>query len=175
MDSTTVTDTSRDNPFVIDPDGGLSWEATSPSVFQDYDWELQTFVGGIPITIESAHEANTNGDQENGGEVPDIRAYADTRGIDLDLYRGVYKVGGSAASCDGFGFVEITGDGMDTIALIALIVAVTLLIVLIVLMFTGREVVVATTDGDEVVVVEQEAPEVLDSEQNRIDGGSNDV
>jgi hypothetical protein len=175
VDSTTVTDTSRANPFVIDPDGGLTWEATSPSVFQDYDWELTAFIGGIPITIESAHEANTNGDEENGGEVDDIRAYADTRGIDLDLYRGVYKVGGSAGSCDGFGFVEITGDGMDTIALIALIVAITLLIVLIVLMFTGREVVVATTESEEVVVIEDEAPGGVDSDPNRLDGDSSDL
>lgn len=174
LDSTTVTDTSKSNPFLIDSDGGLSWEASSPTVFEDYDWELKVYLGGIPVTIESAHEENSAGDQENGGEVGDIGAYADSRGIDIDLYRGVYKVGGSAEACDGFGFVEITGEGMDTVALIALIVAITLLIILLVLTFTGRDAVAATTQSEEVVVVEDEVPEGFDSDENRLDGESSD-
>jgi hypothetical protein len=145
IDETSVVDTSRGNPFAIDPDGGLAWAATSPSVFEDYEWSLQVVVGGIPITIDSGTEANDAGATVNGGDVDDVRAYTEEKGIDLDLYRGVYEVGGSAASCDGFGFVEVTGDGMDTVALIALIAGVTLLVVLIVLTFAGREAVVATT------------------------------
>ena len=175
LDSTTVTDTSKSDPFRIDPDGGLAWEASSPTVFEDYDWEINAYLGGIPITIESAHEENSAGDQENDGEVSDVRALADSRGIDLDLYRGVYKVGGSAETCDGFGFVEITGEGMDIVALIALIVAITLLIVLIVLMFAGHETVVATTQSEEVVVVEDEATEGLSTDPQRTDGGGSDV
>lgn len=174
VDSTTVIDSSRDDPFVIDPDGGLSWEATSPSVFQDYDWELHALVGGIPVPIASAHEDNADGDQENGGEVDDVRAYATLLGIDLDLYRGVYEVGGSAATCDGFGFVEIGGEGMDTMALIALIVAITLLAILVVLMFSGREVVAVATEGDHVVVVEDGVPEGLESTENGPDAESSD-
>jgi hypothetical protein len=173
LDSTTVTDTSRGDPFAIDPDGGLTWEATSPSVFEDYDWEINVYLGGIPVTIESAHEENAEGDQENGGEVSDVRAYADVLGIDIDLYRGVYKVGGSAESCDGFGFVEITGEGMDTIALISLIVAITLLIILIVLTFVGRDTVVVATEGDEIVVIEDEVPEGQEiGEDPRVQGDS---
>lgn len=174
VDSTTVTETSKSNPFQIDLDGGLSREASSPAVFQDYDWELNVDVGGIPVTIESDHEENSDGDQENSGEVDDIRSYADSRGIDIDLYRGVYEVGGSAATCDGFGFVEITGEGLDTVALIALIVAITLPIILIVLIFVGREAVVVTTQSEEVVVVEDEGPRGTSSDQNRLDGGSSD-
>jgi hypothetical protein len=138
LDSTTVTDTSRGDPFEIDPDGGLTWSATSPEAFMDYDWELHAVFGGIPISIESGHEANEAGDTENGGDVDDVRAYAADRGIDLDLYVGVYEVGGSAATCDGFAFVRIVGDGMDTIALISLIAAITFFVILIVLTFVGR-------------------------------------
>ena len=45
-DSTTVTDTSRDDPFTIDPSGGLTWESSSPSVFQDYEWRIWVDIGG---------------------------------------------------------------------------------------------------------------------------------
>lgn len=138
VDTTNVTDTSRGDPFVIDPDGGLIWAATSPTVFEDYDWEIHVVVGGLPLTVDSGTEANDAGDLVNDGDVSDVGAYAEERGIDLALYRGVYEVGGSAASCDGFGFVKILGDGFDTVALIALITAVTLFVILLVLTFVGR-------------------------------------
>ncbi len=33
LDSTVVTDTSRSDPFEIDPEGSLTWMASSPTVF----------------------------------------------------------------------------------------------------------------------------------------------
>jgi hypothetical protein len=78
------------------------------------------------------------GDQDNDGDVADIRAYASDRGIDIDQLVGVYQVSGSAATCDGFGFVQILGDGLDLITLIAIISLITFLVILIVLMFVGR-------------------------------------
>jgi hypothetical protein len=138
VDETDVLDTSRAEPFVIDPDGGLMWEASSPEVFADYEWEIQVVLGGIPLTIESDTEANSAGDQDNDGASPDVRAYAAERGIDIDTYVGVYQVAGSAATCDGFGFVEILGEGLDTISLVAIILLITFLVILIVLMFVGR-------------------------------------
>ncbi|MGD2060104.1 MAG: hypothetical protein PVF87_04500 [Acidimicrobiia bacterium] len=138
VDQTDVLDTSRRDPFVIDPDGGLAWEADSPTVFQDYEWEINVVLGGIPVTIDSDTEANSAGDQDNDGDVADIRAYASDRGIDIDQLVGVYQVSGSAATCDGFGFVQILGDGLDLITLIAIISLITFLVILIVLMFVGR-------------------------------------
>lgn len=139
VDQTDVVDTSKSDPFVIDPDGGLAWEADSPEVFQDYEWRIYVVLGGIPWTIDSGTEANDAGDQDNEGDIADIRAYADERGLNIDTLVGVYQVGGSAASCDGFGFVEILGaEGLDTISLIATILLITFLIILIVLMFVGR-------------------------------------
>lgn len=139
VDQTDVIDTTKRDPFVIDPDGGLAWEADSPEVFQDYDWKIYVVLGGIPVTIDSDTEANDAGDQSNDGDVADIRAYADERGVDIDTLVGVYQVGGSAATCDGFGFVEILGgEGLDTISLIAIILLITFLVILIVLMFVGR-------------------------------------
>ena len=157
-DSTSVTDTSRDDPFTIDPNGSLTWEATSPTAFQDYEWSIWVDIGGIPIPVDSDREANENADQENGGSVPDVGAYADSIGIDLDIYRGVYKVGGSAATCDGFGFVRIVGEGSDPIAILALVIAISLLIVLLALTFAGRGSDPSTEDGGVVVVADAPTP-----------------
>lgn len=169
VDSTTVVDTSRQDPFVIDPDGSLSWSATSPEAFENYDWTIQVYVGNIPISIDSGSEANDAGDLENAGDVPEVRSYADSRGINIDLYRGIYKVGGSAATCDGFGFVEVTGEGIDLIALIALIVAITLLIILLVLAFWRRPEGEVDTGaaGDEGTSEDGS----IDGEENRDDPG----
>jgi hypothetical protein len=137
-DSTTVDDTSRSDPFVIDADGGLTWSATSPEAFMDYDWQLHVVVGGIPVPIESDTEPNDAGSLDNGGDVADVGEYASSRGIDLGLYVGVYEVGGSAATCDGFGFVEITGDGLDLVMIIAIVLVILLLMLLLILFFAGR-------------------------------------
>lgn len=137
VDTTSVTDTSRADPFEVEPTGGLAWRATSPEAFMDYEWQLHVVVGGIAVPIESGTEANTPGDTENAGDVPNVGDYASGRGIDLDLYRGIYEVGGFAATCDGFGFVEIGGEGVDPIAVGAVVLIVLLLILLLVLLFTG--------------------------------------
>lgn len=139
VDSTTVTDTSRSDPFRIETDGRLAWSAISPEVFTDYEWQLHVVVGGIAVPIDSGTEANTAGDSENSGDVPDIGAYASLQGIDLDLYRGLYQVEGFAATCDGLGFVEISADGLDPVAIGALVLAVLLVILLLILLFSGKE------------------------------------
>lgn len=151
LDSTSVTDTSRSDPFEIDANGGLTWEATSPEAFRDYEWEIHTIVGGIAVPIESDTEPNEAGDTQNEGDVSDVGALAEFRGIDLDLYTGVYEVGGSAATCDGFGFVKLVGDELDLIAIGAIIVLILLIIVFLIIMFAGRETVVETSE----VVVER--------------------
>lgn len=150
LDSTTVTDTSRSDPFEIDANGGLTWEATSPEAFMDYDWEIHTIVGGITVPIESDTEPNEAGDTQNGDNVPDVGALAESRGIDVDLYTGVYVVGGGAASCDGFGFVKIVGDELDLITVGAIVLLILLIIVFLIIVFAGRKTVVETSE----VVVE---------------------
>lgn len=152
IDSTEVTDTSRRDPFQIEPDGGLDWAATSPTVFQDYEWEIHVVLGGIPVPLDSGTEPNEEGTTVNGDEVGKVGTYAGERGMDIDLLTGVYEVGGFAATCDGFGFVELVGDGLDPVALIAVIVAIVLLIILIILMFTGREVRAVEVERTEYVV-----------------------
>jgi hypothetical protein len=144
LDNTTVVDSSKADPFEIDPDGGLEWAATSPTPFMDYEWEIYVDLGGFAYPLDSGTEPNEGGAIVNGDDVDNIRDYADARGIDVDTMVGVYEVGGFAATCDGFGFVRLVSDGLDMIALIAMIVALVLLIILIILIFVGRNKVVAS-------------------------------
>ncbi len=136
VDTTSVTDTARADPFKVETTGGFAWRATSPEAFVDYEWQLHVVVGGIAVPIESGTEANTADDTENAGDVSNVGEFASGRGIDLDLYRGVYEVGGFADTCDAFGFVEISGEGVDPIAVGAIVLIVLLLIVLA-LLLTG--------------------------------------
>lgn len=147
LDETVVTDTSRGNPFSIDPDGGLSWMATSPGPIQNHTWEIWVDVGGFPVPVESDGDPNTESDQDNVGDEPDVTAYAEERGIPIDEIRGVFEVGGDiqgeGGACDGFAFVELTSDPFETLtAKTALAVAAIALIGLLVAALTGREIVV---------------------------------
>jgi hypothetical protein len=164
FDSTTVTDTSKQDPFEIDADGGLSWLAdSSPNVFMDYMWEIHVEIGGADIVLDSDTEPNTDGSAVNGDEIDSVRDYAADRdpSIDVDLLSGVHKVGGFADTCNGFGFVAIVTDGLSPVTIGAAVLAIILLIILIILTFTGRgsEVVESRT----VVVEEREVGEDVSS------------
>lgn len=142
VDTTNVTDTSRGDPFVIDPAGGLTWMASSPTVFDDYPWEIWTSIGEnirIPLDSEEMQD-NDGGSQLNEGDVDDITQYASERGINIDEIRGVFIVGGEAAdTCDGFGFVRLTSDPFETlISQIAAGVGLLALIGLLIVALTGR-------------------------------------
>ena len=136
-DSTMVTDSSRGDPFQVDPAGSLSWQAASPTVFMDYQWEMWVEIGGIAVPFDDGEEANEGGSPANEGDVPNIEAYAEAQGIPIDQLRGVFMVGGFAATCDGFGFVVLVADGLTTPSIVALIIAIIILIILIILTFAG--------------------------------------
>jgi hypothetical protein len=122
VDSTVVTDTSRQDPFEVDPDGSLSWVAASPAPITNHFWEIYVDVGGFPVVIASNDEAEPNLDEdtENTGDVPDVSAYiaevSEAAGLELD---GVFEVGGDiegdGGACDGFGFVELTAEPFSTL------------------------------------------------------------
>ncbi len=170
VDSTVVTDTSRQDPFQVDPDGGLSWVATSPSPIINHFWEIYVDVGGFPVVIASNDEAEPNTDEstENAGEVADISDYiaevSDYAGVELD---GVFEVGGGiegeGGTCDGFGFVELTADPVATlISQIAAAVGLLALISLLVLAFNRTRV--AEVVPEEQLVTEDVEPEIVEDD-----------
>lgn len=136
-DQTRVTDSYKRDPFKIDPQGSLHWEAASPTVFMDYDWEMWVEIGGIAVPFDDGHELNDGGSPANMGDVGNVSAYAQSVGVNLDQLRGVFMVGGFAATCDGFGFVVLTTDGFTTPSVVAAILALLILIILIILVIRG--------------------------------------
>jgi hypothetical protein len=139
-DETMVTDSFKQDPFQIDPQGSLHWEAASPTIFMDYDWEMWVEIGGIAVPFDSDHEGNEGGSPANEGDVGNIEAYADSKGVDLDQLRGVFMVGGFASTCDGFGFVVLTTSSVfQTLASkIALALIILIIIIMIILIARGR-------------------------------------
>lgn len=120
LDTTVVTDTSRSNPFDIDPDGGLSWFATSPGPITDHEWEIWVVIGGFEWVVADGGDSNSDMDTTNEGDEPTVRGYVEDLGFRAgDQIRGVYEVGGfidgEGGSCDGFGFVNIAGGFLGTI------------------------------------------------------------
>lgn len=140
VDDTTVDDTSKGDPFVIDPDGGLFWIAMSPEVFDDYEWEIWVDVGGFPWIIDYVEEQNNDGgSQTNSGDVANVTLAAEEEGIPIGQLRGVFEVGGFAATCEGLAFVTLEADLLETIiAKVAAAIAALALIMLLRAALSGR-------------------------------------
>lgn len=107
-------DTSRSDPFVVDPDGNISWDATSPAPFTDHTWEIWVDVGGSRVPVASGGDDNSGLSQTNNGDEP-VRPRVDeiSSRIGGDP-AGIYLVGGRITSpgvgeCVGQGWVELPG------------------------------------------------------------------
>lgn len=139
IDSTVVTDSSRGNPFSLDPDGGVAWTGSSPTVFRDFEWEVWVDVGGFPVTIDSGFSENSEESTTTSGSIANVSEYGDSRGIPTDELRGIFVVGGFAAACDGFAFLEIVSDFLETtVAKVAAAVALLAILTLLALAMRGR-------------------------------------
>ena len=144
IDNTTVTDSSRRDPFTIDPNGGLSWAATSPGPIKDHTWEIWVELGGAQVPVQRGGDPNEGESTGNRGDVGNVSAYAEDRGIPLDQLRGVFVVGGfingTGGACDGFGFVKLLATPFETIlSKIALAIAIIALIILLLMAKGGRK------------------------------------
>ena len=117
VDSTTVVDTSKSDPFDIDPDGSLSWQAASSPAITDHNWEISVEFAGFDIPIESGGDPNDDESPGNSDTIEDLTAYIqDVTSVSGQELRGVFNVGGFIAQeavtiCDGFAFVRLTSDG----------------------------------------------------------------
>jgi hypothetical protein len=133
-------ETSRRDPFKVDPDGSLSWTATSPTVFDDYGWEIWVDVGGVAIPVAGeTNQDNDGGSQSNEGNVGNVTEYARSEGINIDQIRGVFMVGGFASTCEGLAFLELVSDPFATlISQIAAAIAIIIIIFIIVIMILSR-------------------------------------
>ncbi len=143
IDSTTVTDTSRSDPFDVDPAGSLSWKAQSPGPITDHTWKIWVDVGGFQVVVADGGDPNTAKSMSNEGTEA-VGTYVDflekTTGTKIV---GIYKVGGdikgAGGACDGFGFVRVKGGFLEgPIALAAGIIFIVLLIIILIVCISGR-------------------------------------
>lgn len=141
------TDTGRSDPFRVDPDGSLAWQATSPTVFDDYAWEIWVDVGGIAIPVAGEeNQNNDSGSQMNDGDVDNVTAYARSEGINIDEIRGVFMVGGFASTCEGLAYLELVSDPFETLVsqiAAAIIIVIVIFIIVIMILSRGSKAVAA--------------------------------
>lgn len=142
LDQTMVTDTSKRAPFLIDPQGSLNWVATSPAPIEDHIWEMWVEIGATAVPFDSGGHPNDGKSTGNFGDVANVTAYAEGRGIPIDQLRGVFMVGGSingTSSCDGFAFVKFVSGFLETlIAQIAAAIVVLIIIIFIIILIVSR-------------------------------------
>lgn len=155
LDVTTVSDTSRSDPFDIDPDGTVSWEATSGGAIMDHTWEIWVDVGGFPLVVADGGDDNTDGDTTNEGSEP-VRPYVDDIGSAIGGDpSGIYLVGGDIAgdggACDGQAWVRLSGSVLSNFVgqgALGLLVILLIIIVVIIVRTARRTVELLGDDHD---------------------------
>lgn len=123
IDATTVRDATQSDPFEIDPEGTISWQATSPSPIRNHTWEIWIDIAGLEVTVASGGGANDGGEQSSEGDVDvatEMREAANDVGLPVDELRGLFRVGGQISgeggSCSGNGYVLVKGGPLGGLA-----------------------------------------------------------
>jgi|FLYL01.1.fsa_nt_gi hypothetical protein len=124
VDSTTVVDATRADPFRVNPEERISWVATSPGAIQNHTWSIQVEVGGVGVTVARGGDPNEAGvtTSEGSRSIPELVEQAQQAGVPgaglLDGLRGIYRVSGSISgeggSCSGDGYVLIEGSPLES-------------------------------------------------------------
>jgi hypothetical protein len=122
LDQTTMIDATRSDPFEIDPEGTISWIATSPGAIMDHTWVINVDIGGFGVPVASGGDPNTAGtlDSEGTRSIPELVEEAEEAGVPsaslLGSLRGIYRVFGEidgTSSCAGDGYVLIKGNPLQ--------------------------------------------------------------
>jgi hypothetical protein len=118
LDSTIMTDATRSNPFDIDAEGSISWNATSPEAIMNHNWVINVDIGGFAVPVAKGGDPNTAGviSSVDSKSIPELVQRAKdqgTAGADLLLgLRGIYRVFGNitgTSSCFGDAYVNVKG------------------------------------------------------------------
>jgi hypothetical protein len=119
LDSTNMTDATRSNPFDVDAEGSISWNATSPQAIMNHTWVINVDIGGFAVPVAKGGDPNTAGtlSSVDSKSIPELVQRAKdqgTTGADLLLgLRGIYRVFGNingSSSCSGDAYVNVEGN-----------------------------------------------------------------
>lgn len=112
IDTATVgdTDATQENPLLVDWEGTVQWAGTmGPLVIKDHQWGVSIF--NLP-TPENGGDANEDGDTDGDGTV---RISEDLPFRVTGLYFVSGAISGTGGSCEGSGWIELSGDAFGTV------------------------------------------------------------
>jgi hypothetical protein len=124
LDSTTMLDATRSDPFNIDPDGRIAWIARSPAAIMNHEWVINVEVGSFGVPVARGGDPNEDGTVESVGDrsIPELVAQAEASGVPgagvLGELRGIYRVFGDisgSSSCAGDAYVNIEGNPLEAL------------------------------------------------------------
>lgn len=123
LDRTTMTDATRANPFDIDPEGQVSWNASSPAAIRNHTWVINVDLGGLGVAVARGSDPNDAGTLSSVGSrtIADLVAIAEAAGVPnarlLGSLRGIYRVfgeiTGEGGSCSGDAYVRLSGNPLS--------------------------------------------------------------
>ena len=104
---------TKSDPFLVDVDGVVAYEGSTPSVFRDHSWEVK--VMGIPVKDGGSENADEETTTDDEVQVDDY--------LPFDA-PGLYRVSGSidpaeGEGCSGSAWVKVAGSPVGTIPWIA--------------------------------------------------------
>lgn len=124
LDSTTMVDATRADPFDIDPEGTIAWNARSPEAIMNHTWVINVDIGGFGVPVAKGGDPNTAGTLDSVGErsIPELIERAKAAGVPnanmLAELRGIYRVFGEitgSSGCAGDAYVNIVGNPLQAL------------------------------------------------------------
>lgn len=124
VDQTTVVDATQSDPFDIDPEGSVSWDAKSPGPITNHQWSIAVRLGLLPVTVASGGDPNGDEKTESSGSrsIPGIIEELKARGTPgANLLEGISgkflvsgEISGDGGACSGSAYVRILGDPLSS-------------------------------------------------------------
>lgn len=124
LDTTTMLDATQADPFDIDPEGTIAWNARSPEAIMDHNWVINVDIGGFGVPVAKGGDPNTAGTLDSVDErsIPELIERAKAAGVPnadmLAELRGIYRVFGDitgTSSCSGDAYVNIVGNPLEAL------------------------------------------------------------
>lgn len=120
LDATIMTDATRDDPFLIDPEGSISWDANSSGPIMNHTWVINVDISGLAVPVARGADPNTDGTVSSVGSrsIPELVEQAKASGVPnaelLAGLRGIYRVFGNitgqGGNCFGDAYIKIVGN-----------------------------------------------------------------